>query len=192
MKKFFAICLFVTVGVCLQAQTLSWDIQFLRGSERESVPISRAIRMETGNLAQIIITPTLDCFCYVVLYDSAREISVLHNQPVTGNNSINLGPFTIEEPSGAETLYVIMTLNRQTTLESLIQTHSSNPGLRQNTDNLRNEVVRLQNEASGLGEPASVFIASGGTTRTAGVSPETYVTRFSERNMYVRTITIRH
>jgi hypothetical protein len=144
--------------------------------------------MENGEDFLITVIPAADCFGYIVYYDSNREILVLHDGPMNGRNEVHFGPFEVEEPPGTETLYVIMSLERQTKLEGLIQTFNSNQS-RQNANNLYREVVSLQNTASGLGEPASVFIASGGTARG---EYEEYATRFSEKKMYVRAISIRH
>ncbi|MDR0312826.1 MAG: DUF4384 domain-containing protein [Treponema sp.] len=188
MKKLTTVFFFLAAATCLYAQTFSWDIKFLQGSSQESVAISRTIRMDTGENFLITITPALDCFCYVVLYDSSREIFVLHDRPLRGGATIYLGPFQIEDPPGTETLYVIIGIERQTRLEGLIQSFNIN-GSRVNANNLYREVVTLQNTASGLGEPASSFIVSGGTSRG---STEEYVTRFSGKDMYVRAITIRH
>ena len=189
MKKASIIAFFLFTALFLYAQTLSWDIKFLRGRNRESVPISQIIRMETGQNFQIAITPAVNSFCYVIVNDSSRQIFVLHDQPIRAGNEINLGPLRLEEPSGTETLYVIMSLERQTSLENLIQSHKSNPQSRQHTDNLRREIVRLQSVASALGEPASIFIPSGGTTRG---STQEHATRFSGQSLYVRTIAVRH
>jgi len=188
MKKAAVLFLLATAGVCLHAQTLSWDIKFLKGSDKVSVPVSQIIRMEDGEDFLLTITPAADCFGYIVYYDSNREVSVLYNAPIKQGSDVYLGPFEVEDPPGTETLYVIISLDRQTKLENLIQAFNRNQS-RQNANNLYREVVSLQNAASGLGEPASVFIASGGTAR--GDSKE-YATRFSEKKMYVRAISIRH
>ena len=188
MRKIIAICVFLAAGFYIQAQTLSWDIRFLKGEEMESLPISQIIRMETGEIFWICIESTSDCYCYVVSYDSQRQISVVYDELLEAGDEIRLGYFRIANPPGTETLYVLMSLQRQTLLETLIQNLNANPDSRQHADNLRREVFRLQNDASSLGDPASSFIASGGTSR----GNEGYVTRFSEKDLYVRTIVIRH
>jgi hypothetical protein len=194
MRKIIAAFFFLYIGVYLQAQNLSWDIKFLKGTAQESVPISRQIRMETGETFLITIKPETDCFCYVVFYDSAHEIFVMRDAPITGRVEVNVGPFVLEAPPGIETFYVIISINRQTELEKLIQAYNSNSNSRQNANNLYREVVNLQTTVSNLGEPASSFIASGGTTRSgpADSIQQTQVTRFSGKAMYVRAITIRH
>jgi hypothetical protein len=188
MKKITALFFFFSVAASLFAQALSWDIKFLQGRARESVAISRAVRMDNGEDFLITITPSLDCFCYVVLYDAERKIFVLHDSPLIGGAEILFGPFEIVSPAGTETLYVIMSNERQPELEGLIQSFNNSPS-RQNANNLYRKVVSLQTAASGLGEPASTFIASGGTNRG---SKEEYATRFSGKDLYVRAITIRH
>jgi len=185
------ICLFFAAGV-LQAQTLSWEVKFLRGSQQDSVPISRQIRMETGDVFQIAIKADADCFSYVVFYNSSREIRILRNAPLAGGTEINISPLVLEKPSGVETVYVIMSLERQANLESLIQAYNNNPNSQQHANNLYREIVSLQAAASELGEPASAFIASGGTTRGAAANSAQQGTRFTQKAMYVRAITIRH
>ena len=194
MKRLSAIFFFFTVGFCLHAQILSWDISFLKGRAKESVPISRQIRMETGDVLQFTVMPETDCFCYVVFYDSARQISVMWNAPVKGGNEANFGPFKLEDPAGTETFYVIMSLERQKNLENAIQAYNGNPNSRQNADNLYHEVVNLQTAAANLGEPASSLISSGGTTRALPQenAQQAQVTHFSGKAMYVRLISIRH
>ena len=189
MKKITVVFFLFTAAVCLQAQTFFWDISFRRGKARESVSISQIIRMETGEDFLIGITPAADCYAYVLCYDSNREITVFHNEPMKGGTDIYIGPVKIVDPPGTETLYVIMSLKKQTKLENLLRSFNNRPDSRQRMDNLYREVVKLQNAASGLGEPAGAFIASGGTARS---DTRDYVTRFSEKNMYVRAITIRH
>jgi len=194
MKKITALFFFFTVGFCLYAQTLTWDIKFLKGTEKESVPISRQIKMETGEVFLITVMPEADCFCYVIFYDSERQISVIRNAPIQDGIEINIGPFQLEDPPGTETFYVIMSLARQKNLENLIQAFNGNPNSKQNANNLYGEVANLQKAASNLGEPASSFVASGGTTRGAPGEnvQQAQVTRFSGKAMYVRAITIRH
>ena len=188
MKKIFTVTLLFLTAVCLQAQTLSWDFRFLMGRERESVPVSRIIRMETGQDFLFTILPALNTYCYIIFYDSQRNISVLRDQPLNAGNEMSFGPFQLVSPSGTETIYVIMSLRRQGELERLIQGYKNNPESREHSNNLYREVVRLQNAASGLGEPAAVFIPGGGTTR----GEQNFVTRFSGKDLYVRAITIRH
>jgi hypothetical protein len=188
MKKLVTVCLFVFAAVWLQAQTLTWDIKFFKIATWETLPINQIIRMETGEGFTISITPASDCYAYIFCYDSERDITVIMDGLMKAGNETYLDRFEVGGPSGIDTFYVVMSLARQTRLENLIQIFNSNPS-QQNGNTLYREVVSLQNSSSGLGEPASVFIASGGTSRGSSVE---YATRFSEKNMYVRAISIRH
>jgi len=189
MKKIIFSVFFIAIAVCVQAQTLSWNIKFYKGKERETVSISRIINMKNGETFQIAIKPDTDCYCYVVCYDSDRNIFVLKNLLLSGGSEVITNPIEITDPAGTETLYVIMSLERQAQLESLIQTYNANLNSQQNASNLYYEVVRLHNEAAKLEESVNTFIASGGTTRG---NAEEYVTRFTNKDTYVRAITIRH
>jgi hypothetical protein len=209
MKKMIAVCLFILItGVCLHAQTFSWDIKFLKVEAAESVPISRTIAMETKDRFRIIITPDSYCFCYVALYDSDGEITVLYDKPLQRNEIKGLGPFVLEGPSGTEKttkkmterIYVIMSREQQTELEGLIMNFNRSPS-KDNNDKLYTKLQNLQKTINQLGNPASSFIASASTTRAPMADKNTtppppkkdeYVTRFSGKDRYVRTITISH
>jgi len=192
MKKVITSFTFFIICACIQAQDLAWSINFQKGSDRNSlepVQISQVIRMQTGEFIKFTIQPESNAYCYIILYDSGQKISILFNELVT-RQGMDFGPAEIEEPSGTETIYVILSLERQANLERLIQEFERNPDSGQTGNNLRREVVSLQNSVSRLGEPASSYIQSGGTTR--GASTQQYVTRFSGKNIYVRAIAIRH
>ena len=187
----FVVALFV---ICLPhslfSQSLDWQIQFLRGQNRESTPINRAIRMKNGDAFIISINADADCFCYVICYDSEQQIDVLHNQAIKAGSEVPLGPMYLTEPSGTETIYVILSFPRQEELERLISLYANSPS-RQNTSDLHREIVKLQNDASDLGEPASKIIPSGGTSR--GVEEgQGFATQFTGKEKYVRAISISH
>jgi len=193
LKALFSVFIFFTVSVCTQAQTLSWEISFTMGIQRQSLPILRQIQMETGDLFQIAVKPDSGCFFYIVYYGAAREITVLYNAFIQGGTDTNIGAYNLTEPSGVESIFVIASLARQVNLENLIQSYNSSPGSQQHANNLYREIMRLQTAASELGEPASSFITGGGTSRTAAEgSAQNQVTRFSGKALYVRAITIRH
>jgi len=189
MKKLVFGVLLIATALCLQAQTLTWEVKFLRGKTQESVPVTRPVRMESGDSFIITVRPDEDCYCYVVSHDSERKLYILKNEFVKGGIEIYLDTIEITDPPGTETVYVIMSLERQTMLESLIRAYNNNPDTQQDANNLYREVINLQNKTANLGEPASSFITSGGTSRGGG---EKYATRFSDKDLYVRPIVIRH
>jgi hypothetical protein len=182
VKKVISVFFFVIVTVCLQAQNLTWNLKFLKGAE--SVSVSRIIQMETGQPFQFTITPDLNSYCYVILYDSDRKIEVYHSKQL--NNSVIFGPWSLGGTPGTDIFYVIMSLERQDRLESLIETYNRSRSA-QNTENLHKEIINLQNKVSEPGEPPGIFIAGGGTTRG-----DEYINHFTGKNLYVRPINLRH
>jgi len=191
MKKTAFIFIILIAGVCLYAQTLSWEIKFLRGIQSESLQNSRPIRMETGEEFQILIKPDTNSYCYLIHVGTLREITILRNAPLIGGIETNIGQFNLAEPSGLETIFVIMSLERQPELERLIREYNLNPNLQQSKDNLSSEIARLQAAVSELGEPSVSIIGSGGVTRSGNQQAQE-ATRFAEKAMYVRAISIRH
>jgi hypothetical protein len=191
MKRILLVCLFIGIGVfqvyAQKAQNLTWDIQLQKGREGATIPRSQIITAENGQNISFFISPESDCFCYIISQNSERKIFILHDQPVKSEMEIKVEPLKADNSPGAKTLYVIMSLERQTKLEDAIKSYKSDPGSQRFANNLQGEIAKLQDTASGLGEPASALITSGGTTR----GPEEFLTRFSEKNLYVRTLTIR-
>jgi hypothetical protein len=104
---------------------------------------------------------------------------------VTAGKEITITPVLPDKPAESVTLYVIMSVAQQTKLEDYLTGFKSRPDSQVYANNLDREIAGLQDKVSGLGEPASVIIPTGGTTR--GMD---YATRFSEHDIYVRTITI--
>jgi hypothetical protein len=161
---------------------------FLRGKEEESVSVSRVIQMQNGQYFCLSINPASDCYCYIVLYDSEKQIIVLYDKVVKAEDPVKTKQVNINGPSGTERVYVIMSLKPQQKLEGFIKAQRDNPSSTQAINNLYREITSLQDVASKVGEPSSTFIRIGGTTRSA----VQYVNRFWDKDLYVRTITISH
>lgn len=191
MKKIFLICLFAGIGFfqVYAQKSLTWDIQCQKGQNWEGIPKSQIITVESGQTFSIFISPASDCFCYVICQNSDRKIFLLYNQPVKSEMEIKVDPLRADNSPGAKTLYVIMSLEQQKKLEEAIKNYKSDLNSQRYANNLQGEIAKLQEKASSLGEPSSALITSGGTTR--GSEPKEYATRFSKKNIYVRTITIR-
>jgi len=192
MRKIFLVCLFIGIGVfqayAQETQNLIWDIQLLKGKEREPLPKTQTITVENEQNVYIIISPASDCFCYALIQNSDRKLFVLYDQPVKGEMKIRVNPLQADNSPGTKTLYVIMSAEKQTKLEDVIKNYKSDINSQRYANNVQGEIAKLQDTASGLGEPSSALITTGGTTR--GESEES-ITRFSGKNIYVRTITIR-
>ncbi|MCL2834163.1 MAG: DUF4384 domain-containing protein [Treponema sp.] len=184
-------------AVFSQTKTLDWDIQFFKENSGESLPINRTISMETGERFSLVITPHSDCYCYVFVYTSVQEIYVWYNQDAGKDTPIPLKPLRLTDPSGTETVYVIVSSSRQGELERLISLFKNNSS-RQNTDNLYSEIARLQDAASSQGGPAVPIITNGSTSREAGPvnsssgDDKIITAKFSGKDLYVRAIGVRH
>ena len=193
MKKMFLVCLFTGISVfqvyAQKAQSLTWDIQLQKGRDWAVIPKSQIITAESGQDMTFFISPESNSFCYIISQNSERKLFVLHDQPIKSEMEIKVEPLKADNSPGAKTMYVIMSLERQTKLEDAIKNYKSDPGSQRFAGNLLGEIAKLQDTASGLGEPASAVITSGGTTR--GEAAENSITRFSEKSLYVRTISIR-
>ena len=197
--RYITLLLLLSLSQPLISESLDWQIQFLSGRARESIPISEPIIMENGSEFRLTIRTDSDSYCYVISYGSDRQIDVLHNQILKGGTPLNLGPVRIYETPGiknaTETVYVIMSLSKQTNLERLIEYYNNNQGSQQYTNNLYREIVRLQNAVSALGEPRSEIITGGGTTRSvdnADNNEQSLATIFTGKEIYVSPIAIRH
>jgi hypothetical protein len=195
IKRIFFGCLLAGVGLFLapgllgqgqQGQNLTWDIQMQREGIWQAV--SPTVRVEVGQSFRVAITPFSDCFCYVLSQDAEQKITVLHDQPVRDHDEIFIEALKADNMQGGQTLYVIMSLVRQARLEGFIGAYTKTTNSR-NANNLLGEIANLQDSVSKLGEPRSDIIQSGGATRGQTSSQEN-LTRFSEKNMYVRTIRI--
>jgi len=190
MKKAIALFFFVAIAVCLQAQDLTWNLNFQRGRDMESVrDLSRLIQMDTGQPFLFTVAPGSNCYCYVILRDSVQKIDVKCNEFLTKEKTF--GPWPLSG-SGTETFYIIMSLEKQTKLESYIKAYEENknkPSADEHANNLYMEILELQKNASEEGKPGPPYIPGGGGFR--GDSEE-YWTPYSGGSLYVNPIRIRH
>ena len=191
MRKFLLMYLFFSVSM-LYSQELTWQVQFLKGGMREPLPESQSITVENGQDFRLSITPASDCFCYVLYQGSDRKFSVLNSQAAKGDDEINF-PLPAEKLTGKATLFVIMSLTKQTSLESYIAQYKKNSNSRRPANKLHEEIAKLQEEVSDIGRTIIDIIPSGGTTRSHTEMKEEdplYTTMFSGNKIYVRAITI--
>ena len=189
MPVMFVLCFVLYLPQPVISQSLDWQLQFLRGSVRESVPVSEIIKVEKNSEFNLVIKADTNCYCYVIFYDDARQCHVLHNQAIRAGVELPLGPYWITEPSRTQTVYVIMSMSRQTDLERMITAHGRNPDSRQNNNNLYGEITKLQN-ASSPGEQVKPIITRGGTDRDAGNTSQNIAAKFSGKDFYVWPIIV--
>jgi len=195
MKKAPIILVILFSVLCLpqpvisqSSQSLDWQIQFLRGSTMESVPVDEVIKMEKNSEFSMVIKADSNSYCYVIFYDEDRQCHVLNNQALRAGVELRTGGW-INEPSRTQTVYVIMSLSRQTDLERMITTHGRNQDSRQNNNNLFNEIAKLQN-ASSPGEQVSPYNPRGSGDRDGGNTSQIPAARFSGKDFYVWPISV--
>jgi len=181
------IFVFTVMGLPEQhTQTFTWDLQLLR--ENEAIPEFQTILLDTKQSLHLIITPVSDSYCYILIQNSERRIFLLYDQLINGGKDLYIDLLETDNTPGNKTLYIIMSKTKQTRLEDLIISFKDNPASQRYASNLHGEIARLQDRVSGLGEPSSIIIPTGGTTRG---TTQMYMTRFSEKDLYVRAISIR-
>jgi hypothetical protein len=199
MKKIALGVILVLAAVCLcqqvQAQNLTWEIMLTREGKYIH-PIPQTIEGAEYDFFRIYIKPDSDCICYALFYDDLKEVvepafdePPRFSQPMKGGVDVPIISFRVNG-SGIDTVYVIMSLKPQEKLESLIQAYNRNPDTQRLKD-IYLEFVNLQNLARGRGAPTSKPIVSGGTSRTIG-DTENNATQYSDKDLYVRAISIRH
>ena len=196
MKRKAAVFLLLFAGICLassygagniqEAQTLTWDLEFRIEKTQKTVEISPEIRMETGETVVITVTPATECFAYVLL-EAEQEFLIGYNGKMNGGKGEPFG-IRLEDPPGTEKLHIIMSLKPQTKLENLLQAYNSKQNIG-NRENILKEIASLQDTISRMGERPGVIVPSGGTMRGGG---EEIATRFSDQDMYVKTIKLLH
>ena len=201
MKKMPVVFVILFSVLCLpppvisqSSQSLDWQIQFLRGSALESVPLDDAIKMGKNSEFNLAIKADSTSYCYVIFYDDDRQFHVLHNQALRAGVELRTGGY-INEPSRRQTVYVIMSLSRQTDLERMITAHGRNPDSRQNNNNLFNEIAKLQKDSSPWEQDGPNITRAGGnrsgnTAIESGNTSQIPATKFSGKDFYVLLIDV--
>jgi hypothetical protein len=190
MKKITAIFLFLALhGLCAQEASINWSLSLTNGAE-EGFPVSRPVEMKNGDVFSLHIKLEADASCYIIIQDSDRAVSVLHNARQSAGSETLLGPMQLTPPSGAETLFIIVSAGTQSALETKIAAFTADAGSRRAGRELLNEVFSLRREVSKLKENPEKPVAMGGAFRSSG--KQTQGTGFSGSSVYVKTIVINH
>src|SRR5208337_2349927 len=91
--------------------------------------------------------------------------------------------FQVSPPDGAEKIFVIVTAERQAPLEKLLQSPD-------NVQAILDEVARIRQSTSSLGEAPEKPAPIGGVTR--GRNSSVQATEYDGQSSYVKTIRIEH
>ena len=115
-----------------------------------------------------------------------------NNSPLVPGETILLPDdkpdYTIIDPAGTDRYHVVVSASPRTSLEKLL-TKASNEGLLANPESVKDEILRIRQDSSRIALDAEKPVAMGGVTR--GAKPVT-ATQMEGKNVYVKTISIRH
>ena len=191
MKKLLIIFLLagITFGLSAQASSVNWAMSLV-DKNGESLTFSRPVEMKNGDVFSIQINLETNAYCYVVAQDPDRSVAILHKAQQSAGSKIVLGPMQLTPPTGAESIYIIVSAGTQKELENKIAALTADAGSRKAGRDLINEVFNLRRDISKLKENAEKPVAMGGAFRKMG-EPIPGIS-YSGAEVYVKTITINH
>ncbi|MDR0656483.1 MAG: hypothetical protein LBG22_09245 [Treponema sp.] len=201
MKKKFCLSVlcFLFMGV-VYAQTSNpfyWDLYIKKNPGDEALDPGRTVfNLNTGESLNILTMPQTDCYCYIIHSGAEQGIVILSDGLVQAEVEKSV---TLPRNSGTDTVYIILSLQRQTELEKLIMNYRRNPGSASNFRRVISELQRLQEETNGQGRPGARYSSlPGAVTRGSspgpsedGSSPPQGAIRYSGMERYVRIISVR-
>lgn len=190
-----AFCLVLTVcAVAQTSQGITWRLSLLywTGSDYDSVSFRGPVTMKKGDSFQIMVESESGGYCYVLCERPDGTLYVLNNSALEPGETILLPDdkpdYTIIDPAGTDRYHVVVSASPRTSLEKLL-TKASKEGLLANPESVKDEILRIRQDSSRIALDAEKPVAMGGVTR--GAKPVT-ATQMEGKNVYVKTISIRH
>ena len=174
-------------------------------------PVRGNTRLQTGDRIKMFLELQTNCFVYLLLHNSEGEIIVLfpegeggrlHGSPIPQQYYIPAGEdwFQLDESTGQETLYLLVSTARLASLEKLLAKYRSADLSEQpeGAQRILTEVRQIKRRH--LMAPAAVErptiiggqVRSLPTPQQAASDLARFATAISARNFYSRTITIEH
>jgi len=183
-------CLAVIPVQAQQGKSLDWSLALQNVKSGELLPFTAPINSFTGEKFRLQIHPTAACFAYVI-YESPTgdEVAVLHAGTLKGGEVWLSQVLELAPPKGAESFYVIASIEEQKTLGQRITAFNSNSGSVQRRA-LMNEVFRLRSDVSKFKEAPEKPVLMGGASR--GTPDKNQGVAYSGLNTYVKIISIEH
>ena len=145
--------------------------------------------MRDGEKFNIRINTQKDCYAYVLVEDSEKNLVILLNRYMPADESYTTGDITLMQPGGAETFFVVMSSVEQKALHDAINNYNQNKGISTAND-LNNAIRAGRREASRFRENPSIPRSMGGAIR--GEDPQEMGIEYSGTPVYVKTIVINH
>jgi len=186
MRKFFCLTIFLMCSMGLFAQqNLTWSMALHKGNE--SIPFSRPVAMTNGDSFDLTIQADQACYAYVVYIDTQGQMDIILNTRLAANK-IWRESYELVQPSGRETIIVVMSLTEQPELKNAINSFNNQNNTRTARD-LNNAIAGTRRSASQFNENPEKPVGMGGAVRGSEI---TGGTEFSGAGIYVKTIVINH
>ena len=192
MKKAIFICLVLLAVQGLYAQqNLSWSMALVK--ENVDIPFLKPVEMKDGERFSIIIRNNQECYAYIILYDSEKQMMVLLDRRLKANEKWQTSTMKLTPPSGTETFYVVMSLKEQKDLKKAIDAFNKESDAR-TIRNLNTAVMEVRRVASQFKENPEKPLNLGGSSRgiESNIMEFSGGTEFSGAECYVKTIVINH
>jgi len=174
----------------VQKGTLTWNMGLKNIRTNEFISFSAPVKSFTGEQFQIVISPNAGCYSYVI-YESADgdDVAVLFAGSMKKDELWYSDVLKMDPPAGAESFYIVASLEEQKALADRITALRSNSGSMQKRA-LMNELYRIRSEVSQFKETPEKPILMGGAAR--GTPDKSQGVEFSGLSTYVKTISIEH
>ena len=188
-KTVFVVLVFFVFGISgLSAQeNLTWSLALVQNGQELS--FSRPVTMKDGEKFNIKINTQQDCYAYVLMEDSQKQLFILNSRYMRANANYDTGELRLLPPGGAETFFVVMSSVEQKALQEAINAYNKNKSELAAGD-LNNAIRAVRREASRFRENPSVPRSMGGAIR--GEDPQETGIEYSGTPVYVKTIVINH
>jgi len=193
LRLFFLGLLFCFGIVSVMAQqdrTFSWTLGLQYDKTGELVSFTAPVKSSTGERFIIVINPTVNCHCYIVVESmNGNDAGILYSGPLKGGEIWHSIKIELMPPQGTESFFIVLSRTEQKNLVQRIQEFNNNSGSMQKRA-LMNEIFSIRNEVSRFKEAPEKPMLIGGVDR--GNPEKSRGLEFSGLETYVKTISIEH
>lgn len=173
------------------AKGLTWKMAFLKGDlvNAASQDLAKPIEMENGGKFRLYLELAESrAFLYVLYRGADASFATLANGQITGPGGLflpsEMETFTVTPPSGTETIYVVLTKDRQSGLEKLLSKK------KKDANAIVEEVKRIQRSTAESTEIPQKPVPIGGAYR--GEAESMQASQFEGRETYVNILRLKH
>jgi len=190
MLFFLVLCLAVIPAQAQQGKALNWSLALQNVKSGDLLPFSAPVRSFTGEQFRLQIIPSASCYAYVIYESpSGDEIAILHAGALKGGETWYSQILELTPPRGAESFYVIASVEEQKNLDQRITAYKNVSGSVQRRA-LMNEIFRVRSDVSKFKEAPEKPVLMGGASR--GSPEKNQGVEYSGLDSYVKTVSIEH